>query len=1048
VRCARTLVVVAVSALLLQGSRALAEPAPESKEIQTLNADIDRLYREGRVDEAIALAERTLSSQERALGPDHPGVVDSITKLALLYMAEADYAIAETLFKRVLESVKEAPGHPDSAIATATNNLGMLYWRQGNRERAGEYFDKALLIREGALGPDHPTFAVFLNNTASFYHKTGDLQRAELLYEKALAIWEKSPEPIHDQRADTLRSLASIRQSNGDHERAETLWKRALALEEEVRGADHIETAVALSNLALLYYDARDYARAEPLLERALAILENARGPDHPDVASALSNLAALQVEMGNPESAVRLYERDLEIRSKVEASEPLAVAVSLERLASLHRAQGEYARSRPYYERALEIRVKTLGAESIEAARTAKVLGTINWMLDDFTGAQPLFERALAIRKKIRGPKHPAVARAADSLASVYLVRGDHANANSLYQQALSIRQSAFEPEGPLVALSLRNLGLSNWAKADWNPAETYLARAAEIEERQISLLLPVQFEDHATAFMEGLSNTTDLILSFQRRRPNQHSATRLALTTVLRRKGRGLSTAAGESAGLRRRLGVEERVIFDKLLARRNELGHLILRGPNRSHSEALRESVKKLRREVDDLEKAAASGSSALRTWVAPVQIQDIQSRIPADTALVELVEYQDLDPAGISTDRDLGVTRLAGFVLRSAGPPSWIPLGEAAAIDTSVRAFRKALVDAEGSPKKLRERARDLYDRLAAPLQPHLKNIQTILVAPDGAAVLVPFGALVDPEGRYWVERHEIAYLTSGRDLLLSRAALPSRDPSLVVAAPDYDAERRVGSAAIEKVPARLSPEIAALHFPPIALSQTGAMDVGKLLSVTPLTGAQASDAAIEAAHAPRVLHVAVDGFFLPDPIGESTVRWSSILGVNSHSRRPVVENALLRSGLALAGANRRTNEADGGLMTALEIAGLDLWGTQLVAIAARGIESEQAAVDQSVYAFRRSLVIAGAASQFVNLWTTDHQAATELTTAYYERLLAGEGRSEALRGVQLEMLRSENRSHPFHWASFISIGERGPIAWTNAQEAAQEVSGAP
>ena len=215
-----------------------------------------------------------------------------------------------------------------------------------------------------------------------------------------------------------------------------------------------------------------------------------------------------------------------------------------------------------------------------------------------------------------------------------------------------------------------------------------------------------------------------------------------------------------------------------------------------------------------------------------------------------------------------------------------------------------------------------------------------------------------------------------------------------------------------------------------------------------MGVTPLTGARASDVAIKNAHAPRVLHIAVDGFFLPDQVRESTVRWGSILRIDPSLRPPVAENPLLRSGLALAGANRRENDADGGLLTALEIARLDLWGTQLVAIAARGIESERAAIDQAVYALRRALVIAGAESQFANLWATDPRAATELTTAYYERLLTGEGRSEALRSVQLAMLRSESRSHPFYWASFISIGARGPIAWANSPEVAREISESP
>jgi hypothetical protein len=40
----------------------------------------------------------------------------------------------------------------------------------------------------------------------------------------------------------------------------------------------------------------------------------------------------------------------------------------------------------------------------------------------------------------------------------------------------------------------------------------------------------------------------------------------------------------------------------------------------------------------------------------------------------------------------------------------------------------------------------------------------------------------------------------------------------------------------------------------------------------------------------------------------------------------------VENPLLRSGLALAGANRRD---ESGILTALEASGLNLWGTRLV-----------------------------------------------------------------------------------------------------------------
>jgi CHAT domain-containing protein len=48
-------------------------------------------------------------------------------------------------------------------------------------------------------------------------------------------------------------------------------------------------------------------------------------------------------------------------------------------------------------------------------------------------------------------------------------------------------------------------------------------------------------------------------------------------------------------------------------------------------------------------------------------------------------------------------------------------------------------------------------------------------------------------------------------------------------------------------------------------------------------------------------------------------------------------------------------------------------------------------------------------------------------------AYYQRLQRGEGRGEALRQVQLEMLKDARRQHPYYWASFIQSGE-----WANLE----------
>ncbi|MDH3212245.1 MAG: CHAT domain-containing protein, partial [Myxococcales bacterium] len=139
-----------------------------------------------------------------------------------------------------------------------------------------------------------------------------------------------------------------------------------------------------------------------------------------------------------------------------------------------------------------------------------------------------------------------------------------------------------------------------------------------------------------------------------------------------------------------------------------------------------------------------------------------------------------------------------------------------------------------------------------------------------------------------------------------------------------------------------------------------------------------------------------------------------------------------ENPLLRSGLAFAGANRLQGGGEDGILTALEMAGLDLWGTKLVVLSACETGLGDVAVGEGVYGLRRALVIAGAESQLASLWKVDDMATQEMMTAYYRRLARGEGRGEALRQTQLELLQSSRWSHPYYWASFIPIGAWGPL----------------
>jgi CHAT domain-containing protein len=77
---------------------------------------------------------------------------------------------------------------------------------------------------------------------------------------------------------------------------------------------------------------------------------------------------------------------------------------------------------------------------------------------------------------------------------------------------------------------------------------------------------------------------------------------------------------------------------------------------------------------------------------------------------------------------------------------------------------------------------------------------------------------------------------------------------------------------------------------------------------------------------------------------------------------------------------------------------------------------------------------RAFLAAGASSLVMSLWTVEDNATNELMQLYYQHLLGGDGKAQALRDAQCSLLRrtSSIYTHPYFWAAFRLVGEVGPL----------------
>src|SRR5271165_1562714 len=300
--------------LLALGLWILACPASQSDddEFNLLNQQVQTLFKQGKYQEAIPLAEKAVELAKRVYGPEQPNTAKSLNNLAELYWRMGEYAKAEPLYQEALRICQKVFGSEHPNTAAILNNLALLYKDMGEYVKAEPLYQEALRIRQKVLGSEHPHTANSLNNLADLYQDMGEYAKAEPLYQEALRIRQKVLGSEHPDTAQSFNNLAALYQAMGEYAKAEPLDQEALRIRQKVLGPEHPDVANSLNNLAALYDAMGEYAKAEPLDQEALRICQKVFGPDHPDTAITLSSLAWLYDAKAGPldQEALRIYRK------------------------------------------------------------------------------------------------------------------------------------------------------------------------------------------------------------------------------------------------------------------------------------------------------------------------------------------------------------------------------------------------------------------------------------------------------------------------------------------------------------------------------------------------------------------------------------------------------------------------------------------------------------------------------------------------------------------------------------------------------------------
>ncbi len=1017
-----------------------------------------------RVEESQALATRLLQQLESASDLS-VATADAANQLGVYFSRRMFDDQARRALSRALNMLQACGDRNDILQANIHNNLGQLDDRAGDLESAAAHLETSLRLCQSAAVPA-TQLATTSDNLGGVLTRLRRFNRAEQLHRDALVAFQQAGPGYAGDVATVLGNIGFHYRARGDFTRARAHLLRAIDMHLRLAPFESGRALPPLINLIALLLDAGSDQQVDEFVDMLLRLGDAEIGARHQAIATAQFEVATLAFGAFKLGLAERLATRAVALFEVTAGENARPTLRALQLLANVHCAKGNHEDA----EREL---LRVLDAAEGDRRQSAELLIDFGRALrsrgrGSFHAAAAIFERAIASLRNPDGPpiaaNVPLLASALGHLAQIHAELDEGPHADALFEEALNLGSPraigaeypwlvysrallhyhlARHDEAldgmkhalrlwthqrgrthPFVATVHANLALVHWAKADRQAALRAFLHAATLQAGDVQRMLMVGSErqrvDAARLTQGDLYKQISLCFDAGAGRP----FARCAAQTLLQRKGAVLEAQALTYANLRERLDDITREKFDQLADLQKRIAEQSL-GPQlfgaQAHPQEGAACQAEIERLQNELSQSGALGLSALH----PATLEAVQAALPADAVLVEYIRWELFDPQRTGQGTPWRGPRYAAMVLEPSGHPHWFDLGEACAIESCVQSLLGLLRDGESDPDHVVVASGEVYKKLAEPFAKRLGQYRTLMLAPDGELNLLPFGVLGLPGQPMLCERFVLAHLTCGRDLLHKPRISHPDAGVLAFVAPDFSAGGGPrGSLNLMPLPGTLK-EAQALQ--------------SRFADCKIHAGPEASVDALKAVRRPAVLHIATHGLYIEQPQAPrpawsaDSVRLESEVLIFQHAAPSAIDNPMLGAGLALAGANASSPGHPVGLISAAELAGLDLLGTELVVLSACHTGMGVATDGNEFSGLRRAFMMAGADSQVISLWALDDDAAAVLMDDYYRLLATGKGRAEALSKA-VQSLRDRPRfAHPNLWAALVAWGQVGPLS---------------
>ena len=434
-------------------------------------------------------------------------------------------------------------------------------------------------------------------------------------------------------------------------------------------------------------------------------------------------------------------------------------------------------------------------------------------------------------------------------------------------------------------------------------------------------------------------------------------------------------------------------------------------------------------KLVEEAEKMEKKIARVSGAfIKDQFRALQARDLIKYLKPDEAAIEFTHYNTPD----------SVFYIALLLTKHSPTPLTIPLFNKSKLDEILNRTKSA--NNEKAINSLYNNA-ELYNLVWAPIEKNLTGISSIYFSSSGELYKMPITILSNNNEQRVCDKYKFIQLNSTALLIeTSKDHLDKSDKLYLYGGMFYDGDSMALKQAVAKFNTNsfasrgisiLGERSGRWDYLPETKTEVEAIDQlakNSNIASTLLTGWDATEESVKilkGQNSPAIIHLATHGFFYSDPAKRQSKY--NILEAKAFTN---AENPLMRSGLLFTGANyawdnKPIKGIQDGVLTAYEIADLNLANTKLAVLSACETGLGDIVGYEGVYGLQRAFKIAGVKNLVMSLWTVPDKVTAEFMIEFYKDMISGISIDGSFNSARAK-IRHRYPNEPYKWGAWILV----------------------